>query len=150
MQIQGDSFDDSDNNLNNNNSNFEEFIPTFLKIKQILLLKYNDFVKLLEEFNQILKTFTTDETDFLEFSIVNGSDRSSLFWKAVIRIKCTRISKIGNCIENQAILNLHQFLSVHQSLMQQMSTLKCVTPGSGNDQINTNPMSELLKKYIVT
>ncbi|CAF0745944.1 unnamed protein product [Didymodactylos carnosus] len=117
-----------------------EFIPTFLKVKQIVLLRYNDFLDLLNEFNTTLKTFTNDEDYFLQFSIVPGTDKTVL-WKALIRIKCTRILKVDDSIQNESVLNLHQFLSVHQSLLQQISTLqKCLTPLTNS---TANPVQSL-------
>jgi len=47
-----------------------ELVPTILKIKQILILRYSDFVRLLSDFNKTLETFTSDEQYYLRFTIV--------------------------------------------------------------------------------
>jgi hypothetical protein len=67
-----------------------ELIPTYLKISQILLLQYDQFVNLINKFNQTLKSFTEDESDFIRFSIVPESD-TTMLWKLFIRIKCSRV-----------------------------------------------------------
>ncbi|CAF0851276.1 unnamed protein product [Rotaria sp. Silwood1] len=102
-----------------------EFVPTFLKIKQIILLRHSDFINLLNEFNTTLETFTRDEPYYLRFTIVPNSD-SNIFWKALIRITCSKISRADQSKLNETVLNLQQFLSVHQSLCQQIVILqKC-------------------------
>lgn len=125
--------DEDDNDEMNNQTQMErklssdglEFVPTFLKIKQIILLRHSDFVRLLNDFNNTLEIFTRDEPYYLQFSIVSHSD-STIFWKALIRIRCSKILRADSSISNEIILNLHQFLSVHQSLYQQILTLqKC-------------------------
>jgi hypothetical protein len=70
-----------------------ELMPTYLKISQILLLRYDEFVDLVAKFNQTLKSFTDDQPDFIEFSIEPESD-TTMFWKLFIRIKCSRVSQI--------------------------------------------------------
>ncbi len=67
-----------------------ELIPTYLKISQILLLQYDQFVNLINKFNQTLKSFTEDESDFIRFSIIPESD-TTMLWKLFIRIKCSRV-----------------------------------------------------------
>ncbi|CAF0940011.1 unnamed protein product [Rotaria sordida] len=105
-----------------------EFIPTFLKIKQIILLRHSDFINLLNEFNDTLEKFTRDEPYYLRFTIVPHSD-SNVFWKALIRIKCSKISRADQSRLNEIVLSLQQFLSVHQSLCQQIAILqKCSSP----------------------
>ena len=73
-----------------NSSDGLELVPTFIKIKQIILLRHSDFLRLLNEFNDTLEMFTTDESSFLRFTIVPNSD-SNIFWKALIRITCSRV-----------------------------------------------------------
>ncbi len=67
-----------------------ELVPTFLKIKQIILLRHNDFRHLLNEFNHTLEMFTGGESHYLQFTIVPHSD-SNIFWKALIRITCSKV-----------------------------------------------------------
>ncbi len=71
-----------------------EFVPTILKIKQIILLRHNDFLRLLSDFNKILEAFTQDEQYYLRFTIVPHSD-STIFWKALIRLTCSKVNQIG-------------------------------------------------------
>jgi len=119
--------DDELNNRNpmeqRNSSDGLELVPTILKIKQIILLRHSDFVRLLSDFNKTLETFTSDEQYYLRFTIVPHSD-STIFWKALIRITCSKISRTDQSISNEVVLSLHQFLSVHQSLLQQISMLQ--------------------------
>lgn len=70
-----------------------EFVPTILKIKQIVLLRHSNFLRLLNEFNNMLEMFTKDEQHYLRFTIVPHSD-STMFWKALIRITCTKVNSI--------------------------------------------------------
>ena len=77
-------------NRRKNSTDGLEFVPTILKIKQIILLRHNDFLRLLEEFNNTLETFTRDEQHYLRFTIVPNSN-STIFWKALIRIKCSKV-----------------------------------------------------------
>ena len=67
-----------------------ELVPTLLKIKQIVLLRHKEFLRLLNEFNDTLELFTRDETHYLQFSIVPQSN-STIFWKALIRITCFKV-----------------------------------------------------------
>lgn len=67
-----------------------EFVPTILKWKQMIVLRHSDLLRLLEEFNNTLEIFTRDEQHYLRFTIVPHSD-STIFWKAIIRIKCSKV-----------------------------------------------------------
>jgi hypothetical protein len=67
-----------------------EFVPTILKIKQIILLRHSDFLRILEEFNSTLEMFTRDEPHYLRFTIVPHSN-STIFWKALIRLTCSKV-----------------------------------------------------------
>lgn len=88
----GDDESDSDHQLEYNiASDNLEFVPTFFKMKQIILLRHKEFIKLLKEFNTTLEMFTRDEPHFLEFNIVPQSD-STILWKALIRIKCSKVN----------------------------------------------------------
>jgi hypothetical protein len=71
-----------------------ELTPTYLKISQILLLRYEEFLDLVDKFNKTLKSFTNDEPDFIEFSIDPETD-STMLWKLFVRIKCSRV-----CLES--------------------------------------------------
>ena len=71
-----------------------ELVPTILKMKQIILLRHSDFIRLLDEFNQTLETFTLDEPYLLRFTIQNHSD-STIFWKALIRITCSKVRRLS-------------------------------------------------------
>ncbi len=67
-----------------------ELVPTMLKIKQIIFLRHSNFIRLLNDFNNTLEIFTRDEQYYLHFTIVPHSD-STIFWKALIRIKCAKV-----------------------------------------------------------
>ena len=67
-----------------------ELVPTMLKIKQIILLRHSDFLRLLQEFNNTLEMFTRDESHYLQFTVVSHSD-SNIFWKALIRLTCSKV-----------------------------------------------------------
>jgi hypothetical protein len=89
-----------DDEMNNRNSLEQkissdglELVPTILKIKQIIILRYSDFVRLLNDFNKTLEMFTSDEQYYLRFTIVPHSD-STIFWKALIRITCSKVNLI--------------------------------------------------------
>jgi hypothetical protein len=87
----------ADDELNNRNqiehrisSDGLELVPTILKIKQIILLRHSDFIRLVADFNNTLEMFTKDEPFYLRFTIVPHSD-STIFWKALIRITCSKV-----------------------------------------------------------
>ncbi|CAF1005138.1 unnamed protein product [Adineta steineri] len=137
--------DSSDENEVNNRNRMDrgassdglELVPTMLKIKQIILLRHKEFLQLLNEFNKTLEMFTRDEPCYLQFNIVPQTD-SNIFWKALIRIRCSKMTREDQSISNEIILNLHQFLSVHQSLCQQISTLqKCPSSTLFNSSATT-------------
>jgi len=67
-----------------------ELIPTYLKISQILLLQHDEFLGLIDKFNRTLNSFTKDESDFIQFSIVPDSN-TTMLWKFFIRIECSRV-----------------------------------------------------------
>jgi hypothetical protein len=68
-----------------------ELVPTILKIKQMILLRHTDFIRLINDFNNTLEMFTKDEQYYLRFTIVPHSD-STIFWKALIRITCSKVN----------------------------------------------------------
>ena len=70
-----------------------ELRPTYLKISQILLLRYDEFVDIITKFNQTINSLTDDEPDYIEFSIVPESD-STMLWKLFVRINCSRVCNI--------------------------------------------------------
>jgi hypothetical protein len=67
-----------------------EFVPTILKIKEIIFLRHSALLRLLNEFNNTLEVFTRDDQHYLRFTIVPHSD-STIFWKALIRITCSKV-----------------------------------------------------------
>ena len=73
------------------NSDGLEFVPTILKLKQIVLLRHSEFIRLLNEFNNTLEAFTRDEQHYLRFTIIPHSD-STILWKALIRIQCSKVN----------------------------------------------------------
>lgn len=75
-----------------NSSDGLELVPTMLKIKQIILLRHSEFIRLINDFNRILENFTKDEQYYLRFTIVPNSD-STIIWKALIRITCSKVNK---------------------------------------------------------
>jgi len=85
-------------NTNDNARQFERqdspdglvLVPTILKIKQIIFLKHSQFLRLLQEFNETLESFTRDEPFYLKFTIVPRTD-STMIWKALIRIRCSKV-----------------------------------------------------------
>jgi len=100
QQRHNENSNDDDDELNNRNSMEQkisshglELVPTILKIKQIIVLRYNDFVRLLNDFNKTLEIFTSDEQYYLRFTIVPHSDLT-IFWKASIRITCSKVNSI--------------------------------------------------------
>ena len=132
-----------------------EFVPTLMKIKQIVLLRHSDFLRLLNEFNNTLELFTRDEPHYLQFTIVPQSN-STILWKALIRITCSKVNsrafhllailssssqvcRADHSKSNEITLNLNQFLSVHQSLSQQISMLqKCPSSNLYNSASSSN------------
>ncbi|CAF0789518.1 unnamed protein product [Adineta ricciae] len=111
-----------------------EFVPTILKIKEIIFLRHSEFIRLVNEFNKTLESFTRDEPYYLNFTVVPQSD-STILWKALIRITCSKISRADQSKSNDIVLNLHQFLSVHRSLCQQILTLqKCPSTALYNSE----------------
>ena len=82
--------DDDEEVPRQNSSDGLEFVPTLLKIKQVILLRHSDFLRLLNDFNQTLEAFTRDEPHYLQFAIVPNSN-STIFWKALVRIRCTKV-----------------------------------------------------------
>ena len=70
-----------------------ELVPTILKIKQIILLRHSDFLRLINEFNTTLESFTTDEPHYLQFTIVPHTD-TTILWKALIRITCSKVGQV--------------------------------------------------------
>lgn len=96
--------------------------------KQMIRLKYSQFVQLLNQFNLTLESFTSDEPFGLRFSIVPRSD-STVLWKAWIRINCSKIRREDESVADKIVVNLHQFLSIHQSIAQQILIFnKCSPP----------------------
>lgn len=72
-------------------SDILELIPAIAKLKKVVFLRYQELVKLLQDFNAQLDLFTRDENETLEFTIEPGSDKP-IFWKASIRIICLKVN----------------------------------------------------------
>lgn len=88
---ENDDDDESDDeSTRRNSSDGLEFVPTLLKIKQVVLLRHSTFHRLINEFNQTLESFTRDETHFLQFQVIPQTD-STIFWKALVRIRCQKV-----------------------------------------------------------
>jgi len=112
--------------------------------KQIIRLKRSQFVQLLNEFNETIETFTRDEPFGLRFTIVPRTD-STVIWKALIRITCSKVRREDDSIAEQAVVNFHQFLSIHQSVTQQIRIFNtCSPPSLYNSTSRTNGSSSSL------
>lgn len=99
-----DDADDSDEGSSRRNSSDGlEFVPTLLKVKQVVLLRHREFRRLVDEFNQTLQSFTRDEPHFLQFTIVPQSD-STFLWKALVRIRCQKVNSVEECSTNPFLL----------------------------------------------
>jgi hypothetical protein len=137
----------------------------------MMVLRYEQFEQLLEEFNKTLEIFTRDEPHYLRF-YVEPKTKSHVFWKAIVRLRCAKvgrqtivehlttvvvsccyqISRSEQIVVDQVVLNLYQFLSVQQSLSQQIATLqKCPTANLCNSASNNRNSSSFstAKLYVV-
>ncbi|CAF4031507.1 unnamed protein product, partial [Rotaria magnacalcarata] len=118
-------------------------LPTVLKVAEFYHLSYLEFLTLLDQFNQLLQTFTKDEPRSLRFTILPGSD-TGIFWKYTIRTQCIRISKLEQCETNGVMLNLYRFLLMRNSITQQIAALeKC-------DKDKTRELQNCITREILT
>lgn len=154
-QHENNSDEDEADHRTSSDSDGLDLVPTLMKIKQIVFLRHSDFLRLLNEFNNTLELFTRDDPHYLQFTIVPHSN-STILWKALIRITCSKVNshvfhllailcssiqvcRADNSKSNEITLNLNQFLSVHQSLSQQISMLqKCPSSNLYNSASGNN------------
>ncbi|CAF1069119.1 unnamed protein product [Rotaria magnacalcarata] len=148
------STDSKNSSVTNNSTNREldaveedkdilHIVPTILKLMEIYHLSYLEFSTLLDQFNQLLETYTKDEPRSLRFTIVPGSG-TGMFWKYTIRTQCIRISKLEQCETNGVILSLYRFLSIRHSITQRIAALeKC-------DKDKTRKLQNCITREILT
>lgn len=67
-----------------------DWVPIYLRISELMLLRYEEFVDLLARFNGTLNLLTRDEPDSVQFTVVPNSD-TNMLWKVSVIIKCSRV-----------------------------------------------------------
>ena len=65
-------------------------IPFSNIFKEIINIKYSEFLEMIKELNSIAEYFVDDEGCSLSFSICKGTDATFL-WKLTVRIKCSKV-----------------------------------------------------------
>ena len=67
-----------------------DWVPIYLRISELMLLRYEEFVDLLARFNETLNLLTRDEPDSVQFTVLPNSD-THMLWKMSVIIKCSRV-----------------------------------------------------------
>lgn len=62
------------------------------QILEIINLKYETFLKMIDELNSIAEYFLDDEGYRLTFRIAEGTDVTFL-WKLTVRVECSKVNK---------------------------------------------------------
>ncbi|XP_033645626.1 RING finger protein 141-like isoform X2 [Asterias rubens] len=114
-------------------------------LKQIATLKYADFVKAIEGLNTISNTLSSSRGRYLVFSIIPGTDCTSMLWRSKVRVKCCKMtSALSPECESTRTMTLKQFVQVYASIMQQCESIEDrqrstdVTSASGESTMNNN------------
>lgn len=101
----------------------EQAIVNQTQLVEIFTLKYDKFLKMIDELNSIAQYFLDEDGSQLAFEVARGSDVTFL-WRLTVRIRCSRYKNDLSNIINSRLLNLNQFLNVYNTIKQQSETLK--------------------------
>jgi len=106
------------------------------QILEIVSLKYETFLKMIDELNSIAEYFLDDEGFHLKFKVAPGSDLT-FFWKLTVRVQCYKCKNEDN-ITSVRLLNLNQLLNVYNTIKQQSETLKMFQPQLDSETSTTD------------
>ncbi|XP_022088358.1 RING finger protein 141-like [Acanthaster planci] len=112
-------------------------------LKQLATLKYADFVQAVDSLNTISNTLSSSKGRYLIFSIIPGTDCTTILWKSRVRIQCCKMMYGDDKCESTRTMTLRQFVQVYDSIMQQCQSIedrlntseacKDAASGGGND-----------------
>lgn len=101
---------------------------------EILNLKYNQFIEMLQEINQIATYFIQDDGSTLSFQIVKGTDTTFL-WKLTTRIECSKYRHDSTDIISYRILRLNEFLNIYKHIKLQFNELESLVESNKQTQL---------------
>ncbi|XP_038055165.1 RING finger protein 141-like [Patiria miniata] len=103
-------------------------------LKQVATLKYADFVQAVDGLNTISNTLSNSNGKYLVFSIIPGTDCTTILWKSRVRIQCCKMLCAEDRCESTRIMTLKQFVQVYDSIMQQCKSIEDRLKGRGDKE----------------
>jgi len=106
--------------------------------KALAGLSYEDFLRNVEELNQISGHFLDANGKRLVFAVKKGTDTTAL-WKGTVRVACVKVDADTKEVESHRFLNLKQFLAVHRSIQAQASVVELADSGETLSVSSSSP-----------
>lgn len=88
------------------------------------VLTYDDFLKSLEELNELSRKCIDKDGNQLVFAINKGSDQIQFLWKATVKIAAVSINPASRKINNIKIINLKQFLHIFNTMVTNLKAIQ--------------------------
>ncbi|XP_070552159.1 RING finger protein 141-like [Ptychodera flava] len=114
---------------------------------QLTVLKYDDFLALVSELNEIASSLPDPGGKKLQFEVKFGTD-TSVLWKSTVRIRCKKLDR-ENQMEQSRVMNLHQFVQLYNTMTSCVSSQESADDSNGNSsQAESTPLqaSTILQK----
>ncbi|EEB10655.1 hypothetical protein Phum_PHUM055710 [Pediculus humanus corporis] len=98
----------------------DEVVRQARVITEIAALSYEDFLKCLEQLNELSRKVTDQNGKQLLFAVKKGTD-STVLWKGTVKIACIKLDSETKVIESHRLFNLNQFLKIFKTLECQLT-----------------------------
>ncbi|XP_071956771.1 RING finger protein 141-like [Antedon mediterranea] len=94
-----------------------------ISLHQVATLKYEDFVDAVDNLNKVTSDVSDSSGKGLVFAIKCHSD-DTVLWKKTVRINCFKVDLTSGQILSTRELSLRQFITVFESIPQQIQAIK--------------------------
>lgn len=91
-------------------------------LQEIGQLTHEDFIKYIDELNELSRNYVSPNGDQMVFLLRKGSDTSFL-WKATVRIACIKFNPETKQIDSCTILTLRQFIQMFRTFQGHLETM---------------------------
>lgn len=91
---------------------------------EINSMNYEEFMKSLEELNELSRKCIDKDGNQLVFAINKGSDQIQWLWKATIKIAAVSINPESRKINSIKIINLKQFLHIFNTMTMNLEAIQ--------------------------
>lgn len=91
-------------------------------LQEIGQLTHEDFIKYIDELNELSRNYISPTGDQMVFLLKKGSD-STFLWKATVRIACIKFNPDSKMIDSCTILTLRQFIQMFRTFQGHLETM---------------------------